>query len=217
VEVFGLLQEPFADALRVSQDVFYEDVEWVARISHGLLVPDTVAFSTIYPREFIGKGRSDVLDGINHEVGVIDFLLEMVEIAIIRNDNIVWNTESVATRVPVGEHLLKVFVFVDIDEPNIITKGFSSTDDLVEHDGVSLENVRVIWLRVVGHHQNPRLGISVFRVHYVLSVFLLIEQSRPLGFVRMVRPHVVILPLLCSSFRAFYHVPSTLHSFSFVM
>lgn len=68
----------------------------------------------------------------------------MVEIAIIRNDNIVWDTESIATRVPVGEHLLKVFVFVDIDEPNIITKGFSSTDDLVEHDGVSLENVRVI-------------------------------------------------------------------------
>ena len=106
VDVFGLFQEPFADALSVRQDVLYEDVDLVARISHGLLVPDTVTFSAIYPREFIGKGRSDVLDGINHEVGVIDFLLEMVEIAVIRDDNIVWNTESVATRVPVGEHLL---------------------------------------------------------------------------------------------------------------
>jgi len=199
VVFLGHVFVPFTDSKAVSHDVFEEDVNFVARSSHGLLVPDAVLLSAPLSRECFRSGHGDVLDGVNHGVGVIDLLLEMVEVAIVGNNNIVWDSESVATRVVVGEHFLEHLISVNIDEANVVTEGSSSADNFSEHDRVGLIVVIVVRLGVVSHHQQPRLGVSVLGVHHVLSVCLFVEESRGIGFVGLVRPDMVIVPRILGS------------------
>jgi hypothetical protein len=63
----------------------------------------------------------------------------MVEVTVIGDIDVVWDTESVATGVVVGEHLFKAFIPVDINESKVDVKSSGCTDSLGEHDRVGLE------------------------------------------------------------------------------
>jgi len=94
--------------------VLQENVNGIAGTSDSFFVPDSCS------RLAITKLRdclvSNVFDHLNQFFAAVEFLLEMVEPAIVRYVNIVWNSQSISTFVPISEGLFDELVSVNVNK-----------------------------------------------------------------------------------------------------